>query len=169
MGIINEKEFKKLCNVKPSCACPKLHIVFSEYANAPEYLRRFISHIALSKSNKQIKDLRYAINNWEIIDKTKDKEIEELKKLIKLLGDTVERQEDEIRILSRFETERVKKLKHQLQTKEDDIFKEIGKYPVYVIARKGKRKEKTIYVKDLEWFKEIIKQHLKTKEGDDVK
>ena len=93
-----------------------------------------------------------------------NKEIEELKKLIKLLGDTVERQEDEIRILSRFETERVKKLKHQLQTKEDDIFKEIDK------ELNRFRDKDSLNRYDKEWrddmgglqeVKKIIRKHLK--------
>ncbi len=93
-----------------------------------------------------------------------NKEIEELKKLIKLLGDTVERQEDEIRILSRFETERVKKLKHQLQTKEDDIFKEIDKELNRFRDKDSLNrydKEWRDYIGGLQEVKKIIRKHLK--------
>ena len=46
MGIITQEKFKELCDVRPECRCPPLHEVLSEYANTPEYLRRFIAHIS---------------------------------------------------------------------------------------------------------------------------
>ena len=49
MGILTEKEFKKICKIKPSCYCPPIHIAFSGYAETPEYLRRFIAYINHNK------------------------------------------------------------------------------------------------------------------------
>ena len=46
-----------------------------------------------------------------------------------------------------------------------EVFDDIGKIPLYVISKK-KGNLKTIYAKDCDWFKELMKRHLSpSKEG----
>ena len=74
---IKEEDFVKICNKKPPCFRPFLNKVLDDYANTPEYLRRYIE----AKKDKEFLEFLKTIKpkNFNERNKIKNK-LKELEK-----------------------------------------------------------------------------------------